>query len=57
MKTMTRILVVLMCLVAAIASYGFGFAQGGVIFIGLGVVFEGLAWFGIFSPKKKNNVT
>ena len=57
MKTMTRILVVLLCFIAAIACYGFGFQQGGVFFIGLGVVFEGLAWFGLFKPKKKNNVT
>ena len=57
MKTMTRILVVLLCFIAAIACYGFGFQQGGVFFIGLGFVFEGLAWFGIFKPKKKNNVT
>jgi hypothetical protein len=51
---MTRILVVLLCLVAAIACYGFGFQQGGVFFIVLGFVFEGLAWFGIFNGSKNS---
>lgn len=54
MNLMYRILIFLLCLVAAIACYGFGFQQGGIFFIALGVVFEALAWFGIFSRSKNS---
>lgn len=53
MTVLTRISVVLFCLILAIVCYGLSFQAGGIAFIIVGALFEGLAWFGIFSNKKK----
>jgi|SaaInlV_100m_DNA_5_1039725.scaffolds.fasta_scaffold08050_3 hypothetical protein len=52
MKILTRTLTAVLCLFAAIACYVFGAPVGGVIFIVLGVMFEGLFWAGLFGQRK-----
>jgi len=41
------------CLFAAIGCYVFGAPAGGIVFLLLGAVFEGLFWFRIFGKKSK----
>tara|TARA_R110002073_G_scaffold14929_1_gene59989 strand:+ start:262 stop:438 length:177 start_codon:yes stop_codon:yes gene_type:complete len=53
LKIIARVLLLVLCFFAAIASYAFGIPSGGVAFLVLGIVFEGLFWTGIFSRKKK----
>lgn len=53
MNLFTRVALVVACFFAAIACYVFGVPAGGLVFILLGLVFEGLFWFGIFGKKKK----
>ncbi|MGM0525644.1 MAG: hypothetical protein ACQEQ8_05555 [Pseudomonadota bacterium] len=50
---MTRILLALSCLAAAIACYIIGVPGGGVMFLILGVIFEVLFWFGLFGRKRR----
>jgi hypothetical protein len=45
--------IVVFCFFAAIACYVFGVPAGGVAFVVLGLIFEGLFWAGIFGGKKK----
>ncbi len=52
MNMVYRVTLSLFCLVAAIGCYVFGIPVGGVVFFILGLVFEGLFWFGIFGKKK-----
>lgn len=54
MNVITRVLIVVFCFFAAIASYVFGVPAGGAIFILSGVIFEGLFWFGIFGRCRKS---
>jgi hypothetical protein len=53
MNAISRLLLIVVCFFAAIACYVFGAPAGGVVFIILGLVFEGLFWTGIFGKKKK----
>ncbi|HSC67705.1 MAG TPA: hypothetical protein VLC79_08445 [Cellvibrio sp.] len=53
MKTFTRAIITLACLLAAIGCYVFGVPVGGIVFLIAGVLFEGLFWFGVFGYKKK----
>ena len=53
MSLLSRVLLITVCFFAAIACYVFGVPAGGVVFIILGIVFEGLFWVGIFGRKKK----
>ncbi|ATC86365.1 hypothetical protein P20429_0236 [Pseudoalteromonas sp. BSi20429] len=42
-------------LLAALISYGYGFSQGIVIFVVLGVALELTFWFGVFGKKQQCN--
>ena len=55
MKTFKRVLLAVFFLFAAIACYVFGFPAGGFVFLLLGLIFEGLFWFGLFGRKKASN--
>ena len=49
MKTLTRIAFTVICLLLALLCYFIGIPAGGVVFLVLGVGFELLFWFGVFS--------
>jgi hypothetical protein len=51
---MTRILILLLFLFVAIACYAIGIPRGTIVFIILGVIFEGLFWIGLFNRKKRS---
>ena len=53
MKGIYRILIALVFLIAAIASYSMGIQSGVFLFIILGLVLEGAFWFGLFSIKSR----
>lgn len=53
MKIMYRVALTVVCFFAAIACYSFGIPAGGIVFLVLGLVFEGLFWTGIFGKKKR----
>lgn len=57
MTVLTRVALIIFCFFAAIACYVFGVPAGGIALIALGVIFEGLFWFGVFSRKKLNKVS
>lgn len=52
MSTIYRVVLIVGCFFSAIACYVFGVPAGGVVFVVLGVIFEGLFWVGIFVKKK-----
>ena len=52
MSTLTRVLIVVACLIAAIGCYVFGVRSGGLVFLAAGLLFEALFWIGIFGKKK-----
>lgn len=54
MKLLLRIALTTLCFFAAIACYSFGVPVGGLVFIVLGVIFEGLFWTGIFGRRPKS---
>ncbi len=51
MRIFYRAIIVISCLIAAIACYVFGIPAGGAVFLILGAVFEGIFWFGLFGRK------
>jgi len=53
MKTLFRILIAVLLIIAALSSYSFGNETGSFIFIVLGFIFEAAFWLNIF-PFKKN---
>lgn len=53
MNIFIRVALIILFFFAAIACYTFGVPVGGVLFIILGIVFEGMFWFGIFGKKRK----
>jgi len=53
LKTIVRVFLLLFFLFAAIAFYAFGIPAGGAVFLLLGIVLEGLFWFGLFGAKKR----
>jgi len=53
MNVVFRVVLIIACLFAAIACYVFGVPAGGVVFLILGLIFEGLFWIGIFGRKKR----
>ncbi len=55
MNVISRALLIVVCFFAAIACYVFGIPAGGVAFVVLGVIFEGLFWMGIFGKRKKSS--
>uniref|UniRef100_UPI001CAA89E4 hypothetical protein n=1 Tax=Teredinibacter waterburyi TaxID=1500538 RepID=UPI001CAA89E4 len=55
MSVVYRALLILCFLFLAIACYVFGVPAGGVVFLLLGLVFEGLFWAGIFGKKKSKS--
>lgn len=57
MKATVRLAVTVFCFFAAIACYVFGIPVGGVVFLVLGAVFEGLFWTGVLGRKKTNSGT
>jgi hypothetical protein len=52
MKSITRLATILLFLFAAIVCYAIGLPRGTLVFIVLGVIFEGLFWVGLFNRKK-----
>ncbi|MDA8645810.1 hypothetical protein N9L75_04570 [Porticoccaceae bacterium] len=52
MKKSTRYLIVIVCLLLAMACYAVGMARGTGFFILVGFIFELAFWYGLF-PKKK----
>ncbi|WP_086929366.1 hypothetical protein [Agarilytica rhodophyticola] len=53
MNRLVRVALTIGCFFTAIACYVFGVPVGGIAFIILGVIFEGLFWVGVFGKKKK----
>lgn len=53
MELLKRILLTVLCFFAAMGCYVFGIPAGGIAFLLLGLVFEGLFWLGLLGPKKK----
>ncbi|WP_017445865.1 hypothetical protein [Gayadomonas joobiniege] len=53
MKGIYRIVIALVLLVAAIASYSMGIQSGVFLFVILGFVLEGLFWLGLFPIKRR----
>jgi hypothetical protein len=53
MDKLTRFLILIVLIIAAISSYSYGNSTGIFVFIILGFIFEGLFWTGLFSKKKK----
>lgn len=53
MKAIYRIVIALVLLAAAIASYSKGIQSGVFLFIILGLVLEGAFWFGLFPIKRR----
>jgi hypothetical protein len=49
---MTRISILLLFLIVAIAFYAIGIPRGTMTFVVLGVLFEGLFWIGLLGRKK-----
>lgn len=54
MNLIYRVLLIVVCFFAAIACYAFGVPAGGVAFVILGVIFEGLFWTGLFGKKQSH---
>ena len=55
MKILHKWIILAGLLLAALISYGYGFSQGIVIFIVLGVALELTFWFGVFDKKQQCN--
>jgi hypothetical protein len=53
MDILKRILMTVFCFLAALGCYVIGIPVGGIGFLLLGLVFEGLFWFGLLGAKKK----
>jgi hypothetical protein len=53
-KIITRILILLLLLFAAITCYAIGVPRGTMAFIILGFIFEGLFWIGLLGRKKNS---
>jgi hypothetical protein len=53
MRIFYKGIILVVLLLAALASYDYGFSQGVVIFIVLGVMLELIFWLGIFAKKQK----
>ena len=53
MNILARVALVILCFFAAIACYAYGIPLGGIGFLALGLVFEGLFWTGIFGRRNK----
>jgi len=54
LNTPLRILITIACLLAAIACYAIGVPAGGVAFIVLGIIFEGLFWLRVFGKDQRS---
>jgi hypothetical protein len=52
MNVVYRVLLIVLFFFAAIACYVFGVPAGGIVFLILGLIFEGLFWTGVFGRKK-----
>ena len=53
LKPILRVVIIVMCLFAAIGCYVFGIPAGGIAFLVAGVIFEAMFWLGIFGKWKK----
>ncbi|OJF68284.1 hypothetical protein BK026_05510 [Alteromonas sp. V450] len=56
MKGIYRILIAVILLMAAIASYSFGIQSGVFLFVVLGFILEGLFWLGLFPTKRQKKL-
>ncbi len=54
MTILTKWIILIILLVAAIISYSYGFSQGIILLIGLGFILESAFWLGVFSKNKKD---
>jgi len=57
MKLLYKIIFLLFCLIAALASYSVGSIRGFGLFIILGALFELAFWMGLFRIKNKKSKT
>lgn len=48
-----RYLILLLLFMAACASYAVGFSAGVGLFIGIGIVFEGIFWIELFARRRR----
>jgi len=55
MKSFHKWIILFILLMAALASYSYGFSAGAFAFVGFGVVFELLFWFGIFRKTSEQS--
>jgi hypothetical protein len=55
MKTFHKWIILCALLVAALASYSYGFSAEAFAFVGLGVAFELLFWFKVFSKSSEHS--
>ena len=53
MKTIIRLLMAVLFIIAALSSYSFGNQTGSFIFIILGFLFEAAFWLNLFPRNKK----
>lgn len=54
MKTIIRLLMAVLFIIAALSLYSFGNQTGSFIFMILGLLFEMAFWLNLFPIKKKN---
>jgi len=53
MNKISRLVILVLLIVAALSSYIYGSATGIFVFIILGFIFEGMFWTGVFRKNKK----
>jgi len=55
MNSLLRWLILAALILTALSFYSYGISTGLILFILLGLVFEGAFWFGIFDNTKRDN--
>jgi len=55
MTMLTKWIILITLLLAAIISYSYGFSQGVILLIGLGFALESVFWLGVFSKNKDDS--
>jgi hypothetical protein len=52
MQSPKRVIITVLCLLAAVACYAFGAPAGGALFLVLGMAFEGIFWLSVLRRHK-----
>ena len=55
MTLIVRVLLAVFCLFAAVACYVFGVPAGGATFLLIGLLLEGLFWFGLLGHRRQQS--